>query len=272
MTPQTPDEWPALPSPARPPSARVTASNTPPVYSSPFPPSEPSLRGRGKDSVRRGSGGRGGRGGGRRPASASDSQPAVLTGVAVQMEGLGPDAPAVPVVLGEPSRGDFCFVSFVEESTPVCCCAMHSSTWSHHVYLTNLPFLSLSPLQVVEEMLVVQAPAPLNPLPDPTLPPPPAHQVAGMKVGALPPPLLSRTLVAMLLLPRAPQGRAVGADCDCCHFLKLWFAVLSQVVSMRAYAPPLICFILPSSIPFPLTEHALFLHPCILLSACAANV
>jgi hypothetical protein len=78
-----------------------------------------------------------------------------------------------------------------------------------------------------------------------------------MKVGALPPPLLSRTLVAMLLLPRAPQGRAVAADCDCCHFLKLWFAVLSQVVSMRVYAPPLICFILPLSIPFPLTEHAL---------------
>ena len=93
------------------------------------------------DSVRRGSGGRGSRGGGRRPASASDSQLAVLTGVAVQMEGLGPDAPAVPVLLGEPSRGDFRFVSFVEESTPFYCCAMHSSTWSHHVYLTNLPFL-----------------------------------------------------------------------------------------------------------------------------------
>ena len=116
------EEWPALPSPARPLSARAAASNTPPVYASPFPEAAP--KGRGKTSSKRGSDGRGGRGAGGRGAGGSDarggrgggrggsvsssySDPAVLTGVDIEVEGLGPDAPAQSVLIGEPSRGIF---------------------------------------------------------------------------------------------------------------------------------------------------------------------
>ena len=116
------EDWPALPSPARPPIARVVASNTPPVYHSPFPAPDPAPKGRGRDAGRRGSGGRGGRGRGRESgsalaepgvlqASAGPSLPPTLQGVPVQMEGLGPDAPALPVTMGEPSRGTSLFVN-----------------------------------------------------------------------------------------------------------------------------------------------------------------
>jgi hypothetical protein len=116
---------------------------------------------------------------------------------------------------------------------------------------------SCSLLQAEEETLAEAAPAPPNPHPEPTLPLPPAHLAAGMKAMPLPPPLPSRPLVEMLLLHLDPQERAVGAGCDCCRFVKLLFAALSQFVSVRVHAPPLLCFLLPLPIPFLSTEYTL---------------
>ena len=99
------DDWPALPSPARPVSARAAVSNTPPVYSSPFPADDAASRGRGKKSPKRGSGSRGGRNGGRASAGSSHMESADVTGVAAHPEGLGPDAPTQRISTGEPSRG-----------------------------------------------------------------------------------------------------------------------------------------------------------------------
>jgi hypothetical protein len=112
-------------------------------------------------------------------------------------------------------------------------------------------------LQVEEEMLAAAAPAPPNPHPEPTLPLAPAHLAAGMKAMPLQLPLLSRPLVEMLLLPRGPLERAVGAECDCCRSLKLLFAALPQFASVRVHAPPLLCFLLPLPIPFLSTEYTL---------------
>ncbi len=77
------------------------------MYSSPFPASETAPKGRGK-AAKRASGGRGGRGGGggREAAASMSNSDSALTGVAVHVEGLGPDAPAVPISI---AKGTFSF-------------------------------------------------------------------------------------------------------------------------------------------------------------------
>jgi hypothetical protein len=95
-------------------------------------------------------------------------------------------------------------------------------------------------------MLVVEARLSPNPLPDPMLLPPPVHLVEGVKVLALPPPLLSKLLVMMLLLPQDPlEGAVVGVDCECCHFLNFGLLRSSSLYQCRLLSLLLLfCFII----------------------------